>query len=125
MTNTGTAPYHTVFSTGSSTITGVTATGGLYPYAFNITSPATIPTGMAVGASSGALTTVATPAGTYTVTIGATDSSSTPLTGSITFDVVEALLVSRTNPVAGNHGAASNITTVSASGMVNIAVCFK
>jgi hypothetical protein len=50
------------------------------------------------------------------VTVGATDSSSTPLTGSITFDVVEALLVSRTTPAAGNHGSASSITTVSAQG---------
>lgn len=114
----GTAPYNAVFGTASNSLTTVTATSGVYPYAFSITSPATLPAGMAIGASSGVLSTSAlTPAGTYHVTVSVVDSTSgTPLTGSITYDVVVALHVTRTNPVAGTAGAPSTITTVSATG---------
>ena len=118
MTSTGTAPYHATFATAAPSLTTVTATGGVYPYAYAITSPSSIPTGMTVNASSGVVgTSAATPAGTYHVTITATDATvGTPLSGGITFDIAEALHVTATAPVAGAHGAASTISTVSATG---------
>ncbi len=117
MTSTGTAPYHATFGTASASLTTVNATSGVYPYSYAITAPGSVPTGMTVSSSGVLGTTAATPAGTYNVTVQATDSTSgTPLTGSISFSVVEALAVTHTSVVAATHGSASNVTTVSATG---------
>jgi uncharacterized protein (TIGR03437 family) len=118
MTSSGSAPYHATFGTASAALTAALATGGTYPYTYAITSPASLPAGLTVNPTSGVVGTSAlTPAGTYHVTVTATDSTSgTPLTGSITFDIVVALQVSRTNPVAVTAGSAGTITTVSATG---------
>ncbi|HVW84093.1 MAG TPA: putative Ig domain-containing protein [Bryobacteraceae bacterium] len=118
MTSSGSAPYHATFGTASAAQTAALATGGTYPYTYAITSPASLPAGLTVNPTSGVVGTSAlTPAGTYHVTVTATDSTSgTPLTGSITFDIVVALQVSRTNPVAVTAGSAGTITTVSATG---------
>ncbi|MDQ1473546.1 MAG: putative Ig domain, partial [Bryobacterales bacterium] len=82
------------------------------------TSPGTLPTGMTIPSTTGVIGISAlTPAGTYTVTVGSTDSTAgTPLTGSITFDIVVGLHLTRTSTVSGTNGVASNITTISAAG---------
>jgi hypothetical protein len=59
---------------------------------------------------------IQTPAGTYTVAVTATDSSSTPLTGSVTSDVTIALLMSNSTITSQTHGTAGIITQVSAAG---------
>lgn len=123
MSATGTAPYAAVFGTAAS-ISTVTATSGVYPYTYSIAtivsgSAVTIPAStLAINPATGAVTaTATTPAGTYHVTVTATDSTAvTPLTGTITFDIVVGLHMSRTAPVAGANGSASNISTVSATG---------
>ncbi len=118
VSSTGSAPYNGTFGTAAATLTTVSAAGGAYPYSFAITSPSTLPTGMTIGATSGVIgITALTPAGTYHVTVTSTDSTAvTPLTGSITFDIVVALHMARTTPATGTSGTASTISTVSATG---------
>src|SRR5258708_14217008 len=63
--------------------------------------------------------TALTPAGTYHVTVQASDSTSgTPLTGTLTFDIVVALQMSRTTPVTQTHGTPGTLTTVTATGAI-------
>lgn len=115
----GTAPYTRTFGASAGTLTTATATGGLFPYTYAITAPGSIPAGLTINVNTGALAaTAATPAGTYNVTITATDSTSgTPLTGSATFSVVVGLAVTNTTPTAGtNTQVNANLTTVSATG---------
>jgi uncharacterized protein (TIGR03437 family) len=118
VSSTGSAPYTGTFGTANANLTTVAATGGVFPYTYTITAPATLPTGMTIGSSTGAMgITALTPAGTYHVTVTATDSTvGTPLTGTITFDIVVGLHMARTAPSTGTHGTASAISTVSATG---------
>ncbi len=118
VSSTGVAPYNGVFGTANASLTTIAAAGGVYPYTFAITSPGTLPTGMTIGTATGIIgITALTPAGTYHVTVTATDSTLiTPLTGTITFDIVVALHMARTAPATGTSGTASNISTVSATG---------
>jgi hypothetical protein len=118
LTSSGTAPYSGTFGTANANVTRVTAAGGVFPYTYAITSPGTLPTGMTINSTTGVIGISAlTPAGTYTVTVGSTDSTAgTPLTGSITFDIVVGLHLTRTSTVSGTNGVASNITTISAAG---------
>jgi uncharacterized protein (TIGR03437 family) len=112
ITSTAAGPFNYTFGTAQPSVTTVTATGGTFPYAYAITAPATIPTGMTVGASSGVVgVTALTPAGTYPVTVTATDNATTPLTGSATFSIVEALNVTNGGSVTSqNAGTAGSIT---------------
>jgi hypothetical protein len=118
LTSSGTAPYNGTFGTANAAVTSVQSTGGVYPYAYAITSPATLPTGMTINPATGVVgITALTPAGTYHVTVQGSDSTSgTPLTGTITFDVIVALQMSKTTIVPGTSGTASTISTVTATG---------
>jgi len=105
------------FGTASGTITTVAATGGTYPYTYAITTPATPPTGMAVDASGHVSTSALTPAGTYNgVVVTATDSSSTPLTGTATFQLVVNLKMVHTGSTSQANGSGLVLTTVTATG---------
>jgi uncharacterized protein (TIGR03437 family) len=109
---TGTNPTASVFSFANSAVSTVAATGGVYPYTYSIAiASQSLPAGMAVNTATGVVsTTVATPAGTYHVTVSAVDSTSgTPLTGSISFDVVVSLDVVAGTVTAGSHSASSTI----------------
>ena len=114
----GTAPYAGTYGSANATLTTLTATGGTYPYTYAITAPGTIPSGMSINASTGAISILGVvPAGTYNVTVTATDSATTPLTGTATFAVVIALNVANTTPTGGTAAAVNaNLTTVSATG---------
>jgi uncharacterized protein (TIGR03437 family) len=117
VTSTGTSPFSATYGTASPALTTVTATGGTYPYTYAITTPATPPTGMTVSAAGVVGTTTQTPAGVYNgVVVTATDSSSTPLTGSATFEIDVALAMSHTAPVAQTHSTTGVLTTVTATG---------
>lgn len=118
MTTSGTPPYNGTFGTANASLATTTATGGVYPYGYAITAPSTIPVGMTVGASSGVVgVTALTPAGSYNVTITATDSTGgTPLTGSISYSVVMALRMSHTAPASQVHGTPGTFSTVTATG---------
>jgi len=75
--------------TANAALTTVQAAGGTYPYTYAITSPSSLPAGMTINSSTGVIgVTALTPAGTYHMTVQATDSmSGTPLTGTISFDI--------------------------------------
>jgi uncharacterized protein (TIGR03437 family) len=117
-TGSGSALPAQTFGTASGTITTVTATGGTYPYTYAITNPATPPTGMAIDASGHFSTSAATPAGTYNgVVVTATDSSSTPLTGTATFQIVVNLKMSTViAPTPQTHGTNGVLYQVNATG---------
>ena len=112
------SPVLGTYGAGSATTT-VTATGGIFPYTYSITAPGSLPAGMAINASTGVFTiTSLTPAGSYTVTVHAVDSTSgTPLAGNATFTLTLALSVTNTNPSAGtNSQVNTGLTTVTATG---------
>ncbi len=119
ITTTGTSPYTTtVFGSASGTLTTVTATGGTFPYSYAITAPVTAPVGMTVSSSGGVVATSAlTPAGKYNgVVVTATDVSSTPLTGSATFEIDVALNVTKGSITTQTHGSGLTLVTVTATG---------
>jgi len=117
VSSSGTAPYSGVYGTADSSLTTITATGGTFPYTYTLTGPSPLPSGLSIDPATGVISISSTiAAGRYQVTVTATDSSSPALTGTVNFDIVVALLVSNTTPVAGANGAGSNITTVSATG---------
>jgi energy-coupling factor transporter ATP-binding protein EcfA2 len=64
-------------------------------------------------------------AGTYTVTVLATDSATPPVTGSITFDIVVGLVLTNsgiTSPTSVTGGAITTFTTTGNTGTVTYAV---
>jgi hypothetical protein len=119
-TSSNAGPFNYTFGSAHANLTTVTATGGVYPYFYVLTTAANngLPTGMTVNAATGAVgITALTPAGTYHVTVTATDSTGgTPLTGSASFDIVVGLNLNRTSPVTGTAGQAGAISTVSTLG---------
>ena len=117
MTDSGTSPYSATFGTASPSLMTVTATGGTYPYTYAITAPATAPAGMAISNSGVVSTTALTPAGIYNgIVITATDSSSTPLTGTSTFQINVGLQMTHTTPTAQTGNGSGILTTVTAAG---------
>ncbi|HYA17227.1 MAG TPA: putative Ig domain-containing protein [Bryobacteraceae bacterium] len=115
LTSSGTAPYHTTNGTANASVTTVTAASGVAPYTYALSSA---PAGFSIGSSSGVLAvTSAAKAGRYHITATASDSTAgTPLTGSDTFDVYEALAMSQTAPASVTGGTANaSVTTVTAA----------
>lgn len=116
VTSTGSSPYSSTYGTASATLTTVSAAGGTFPYTYAFTS-SPIPLGMTINTTTGVIGVSAlTPAGTYNLTITATDSATTPLTGTLSITVVVALRVVASGPVAGTAGSASTITTPTTTG---------
>ncbi len=125
ITNTGTSPFDYTFGTAHAAVTTVTATGGTYPYTYAITAPASIPAGLTVSPSGVVGVTALTPAGTYPVTVTATDSDASPLTGTANFSIVEALHVSASSAAsltAASGGTVSTMTTTGYTGTVTYTV---
>ncbi len=114
----GTSPFTGTFGTAISTVTTVSVSGGTFPYTFAITTPSSLPTGMAVGASSGVVsTTTLTPAGNYNITVRGTDATTTtPLTGSTTFALNIGLLMTPTSSLAPLSGVGGPVRTITATG---------
>jgi hypothetical protein len=120
LSSTGTAPYTSTYGSATN-LTTVTATGGVLPYTYAITSPSSVPAGMSINTTTGVLSVnQLTPDGTYTVGVTATDASGNLVTGtgSITFTVEVAPQISQVyeNPAIYTAGQASNISTVTAAG---------
>ena len=115
---TGTSPFSGTFGTANASLTTVTATGGLFPYTYAITTPSSLPTGMTVGASSGVVgVTALTPAGVYSITVSGTDATTTtPVTGSVSFSLNHALLMTPTAVATPSTGVAGPVRTITATG---------
>jgi uncharacterized protein (TIGR03437 family) len=112
VTNTGTSPFTGTYNTNAN-ITTVNATGGAYPYTYNISAPGSYPTGFTVGATSGVFAMsnlIPPPAGTYNFTVSAADST-LALTGSTSFTVNIPLTVTN-NGIASSLSAATGNQTV-------------
>ncbi len=90
-------------STGTSVSVTPAATGGTTPYAWTATS---LPAGLSINATSGAITGIPISAGTSTVTVTATDAKQIP--GSVSFAWIVAVPLAVTNPgaQAGTTGVA-------------------
>ena len=112
------SPYLGTFGTANASIATVTATSGIFPYTYAITSPVSIPAGMTVNASSGVVAILSTtPAGNYTVIVTGTDSTSTTaVTGSTSFAINLALLMTPSATATPTNGAAGPVRTITATG---------
>jgi uncharacterized protein (TIGR03437 family) len=124
LTTSGSGPYTsawtaTLNTTNATINSAVTVTGGTAPYTFSISLPATLPTGMMVNTSGQVEINVgaATPAGTYTMAVQATDSASTPLTGTLNFTLTINMTSTHTGPVTVMAAdTTTTITTLSGHG---------
>ncbi len=95
----------------------VTASGGTAPYNFTV-PPGTLPTGLGLIASTGAITGTPTTPGTYNFTITATDANSN--TGNRAYSVTinaAPLTINPTSLPAGQVGTAYNQTVVASGGV--------
>jgi len=118
LTAAGTSPFTGTFGTTNATVTTATATGGVFPYTYAITSPGSLPTGMTINLNSGVVgITGLTPAGNYTVTVTATDSTpGTSLTGTVTFAINVGLLMTPSNTLSPTASAGGAVRTITATG---------
>jgi hypothetical protein len=120
----GVAPATQTYGTPNATLLSASAAGGISPYTYTLTLPATPPTGMTI--ASGTLGVVGitgtTKAGLYHSDVHAIDSTAvTPLAGDLLFDVLINLNVTDNGLVAASNGVASTITTVQAAGLTGTA----
>lgn len=112
-----TAPFTGTFGTANANITTISAAGGVFPYTYAITTPASLPIGMAISSGGALSVTDATPAGTYNLNIRATDSTSgTPLVGNLSLTYTHALNMTNTTPASLDAATSGAVTTVSATG---------
>jgi uncharacterized protein (TIGR03437 family) len=109
----------TTYPAANAAVTTITAGGSVAPYTYTLTSPSTI--GLAVDPSLGVVSTPASlPAGTYEVTVTATDSTpTTPLTNTIQLPLTVALaLTSSSGDSVKGTAAQANaaLTTIQSTG---------
>jgi len=109
----------TTYPAANAAVATITAAGSVAPYTYTLTSPSTI--GLEVDPALGVVSTPALlPAGTYEVTVTATDSTpTTALTNTIQFPVAVALALTSSNgsSVKGTASQANtNLTTIQATG---------
>lgn len=112
------SPYLGTFGTANASIATVSATSGVFPYTYAITTPSTIPSGMTINANTGVIGIASTtPAGNYTVAVTATDSTTpSALTGSTSFAINIALLMTPTASATPTNGTAGPVRTITATG---------
>jgi hypothetical protein len=96
--------------------TTISASGGLAPYTFAI-SAGTLPAGVVLGSSTGALTGAPTASGLFTFTVKATDSEATPATAAQVYsiNVLATLAITTISLPSANLGVAYS-SSVAASG---------
>ena len=112
----------TVGVTWSNSNNSVVATGGTAPYHYAVTS-GVLPAGLTINALTGAISgdPAANSNGSYIVTVTATDSAATPVTGSVTFTLTIAADLYLTSTGSAPYSTTFNsanasVTTVAATG---------
>lgn len=103
---------------GLSYSTTITASGGLSPYAFSVSS-GSLPTGLTLGASSGILSGTPTTAGTNTFTVQVADAELPAVTAtqSYTVTVVPTFTITTTGLPAANIGVSYTATLAATGGV--------
>ncbi len=98
----------------------ITVSGGLAPYTFTVTAGA-LPAGLALNASTGAVSGTPTTAGSGNFTLQVTDFSGGTATQQITWSVSGLLTISTTSlpPAALTETYGQNLTAINATGSVN------
>jgi uncharacterized protein (TIGR03437 family) len=106
----GAPPYIAVYGTPLGGTPTVTATGGTAPYTYTMTFAGTgTPSSPAIASSTGIVSTTSTAkAGTYHVTVTATDANG--ITGHANFDIVISLLVTYASDVVTATGGSGTLT---------------
>ncbi len=108
------SPIAATYGTAAPSATTISASGGAYPYTFTIASA---PLGMTINTNTGVIGVSAlTPAGTYNLQITATDSATSPLTGTLNISIVVGLNMANTTLATLTQGVGGALTTVSATG---------
>jgi hypothetical protein len=108
------SPIAATYGTAAPSATTISASGGAYPYTFAIASA---PLGMTINTNTGVIGVSAlTPAGTYNLQITATDSATSPLTGTLNISIVVGLNMANTTLATLTQGVGGALTTVSATG---------
>jgi hypothetical protein len=95
----------------------ITASGGLAPYTFTV-STGSLPAGVSLSASTGALSGTPTTSGSVTFTVKVADSETIPLTAtqSYTVNILAALAITNTSLPAANLGVAYSATLTASGG---------
>ena len=108
------SPIAATYGTAAPTATTISASGGAYPYTFAVASA---PLGVTIDTNTGVIGVSAlTPAGTYNLVITATDSATSPLTGTLSISIVVGLKMANTTLAVLTQGVGGALTTVSATG---------
>jgi len=103
---------------GSSYSTTLAATGGIAPYTWALTS-GSLPAGLSLNASSGAITGTPSASGTSSFTVTATDSSSPPKTATASLSITVSppgFSITTTSLPAGTVGSSYSATLAATSG---------
>jgi hypothetical protein len=96
--------------------TTLTGTGGLAPYTWSLTSPASSNDGLTIKSSTGALTGSPTATGTFILSVTLADSSGLTVTNQFTLSVYTALSVATTSLPNGTVGTVYPQQTLQATG---------
>jgi hypothetical protein len=105
----------------TSSVVASLSPAGSPQYSYALTA-GLLPTGLALSGSTGSITgtPAANTAGTYNITITATDNSPHPLTGSVSLTLTVAgglyVISSGTSPYSATYGTNATLTTVTATG---------
>jgi hypothetical protein len=101
---------------GASYSRALTATGGVKPYAWSISTGA-LPAGLTLNAATGVISGTPTGAGSFAFTVQVTDSQGTTATKDVSLDVVIGpLVITTADPLASATAAFSYSRTLTATG---------
>ncbi|WP_018414607.1 tandem-95 repeat protein [Teredinibacter turnerae] len=100
---------------GSSYSSSITPSGGVAPYVYAVTS-GSLPAGMILNTSTGAIDGTPTTVGAYPFTVTVTDTNTTTATATQTINVYNPLSITTTTLVGGRAGSAYSATLASTGG---------
>jgi hypothetical protein len=108
LTNSGASPYTGTYGAANPAVTTVTATSGLPPYTYSLTTP---PAGVSITALGVVQTASTVKAGSFHIVAHGVDTTSgTPLVGDAHFDIIEAASTIPTPSMTSITGGVANAT---------------